>query len=48
MVVYKETTSVVTCPVGQFVTVGAHDVIVTILVEYTVDSVLVITLLLAI
>lgn len=37
--VYRETTSVVTFPVGQFVTVGAHDVTVMILVEYTVDRV---------
>jgi hypothetical protein len=32
-VVYSDTTSVVTLPTGQFVTVGAHDVMVTIFVE---------------
>ena len=48
MVVYNETTSVVTCPFGQFVTSGAHDVMVAMLVEYTVDRVLVVTLLLAV
>ena len=43
---YKDTTSVVTFPTGQFVTVGAHDVIVTMFVENTVDIVLVVILLL--
>lgn len=46
IVVYKETTSVVTFPVGQSVTVGAHDVTVTIFVENTVDRVVVVILLL--
>lgn len=36
--VYSDTVSVVTWPTGQFVTVGAHDVIVTMFVEYTVDK----------
>lgn len=47
IVVYRETTSVVTLPTGQFVTVGAHDVTVMILVEYTVDNVDVMTRLLS-
>lgn len=38
-VVYTETIFVVTRPTGQSVTVAAHDVMVTISVEYTVDRV---------
>ncbi len=36
---YNDTTSVVSWPVGQLVTVGAHDVTVMMFVEYTVDNV---------
>lgn len=41
-VVVTDTSSVVTCPVGQFVTDGGHDVTVYIFVEYTVEIELVV------
>lgn len=39
IVVYRDTSSVVTWPVGQLVTSGGHEVTVNILVEYTVEVV---------
>jgi hypothetical protein len=37
-VVYKLMVSVVTCPTGQFVTVGAQEVMVYVVVAYTVET----------